>query len=86
MKKIWKILIILTLVLTSSILLSLKNSPPVDTSYKMETDTFYKDGMTYQFFAIRHPVTQTYAGFEVVNITKDKLEIELLKDRIKNKY
>lgn len=70
-----KILVLLgVLVLTS-----FTNPTPTPTGgVKVSSETFQADGMTYRVFKGK-AAFDNYIDIEVVNITKEKLEIELLK-------
>ncbi len=51
-----------------------------DMSLKVESEVYQADGMTYRVFVGR--VNAASADIEVVNVTKEKLEIEKLKKEI----
>ena len=51
-----------------------------DMSLKVESQTYQADGMTYRVFVGR--VNADGVDIEVVNVTKEKLEIEKLKKEI----
>lgn len=46
-----------------------------------ETYLYKKDGYTYRIFV--HKYGQYYGDIEIINLTKEKLEIELLKKKLK---
>jgi uncharacterized protein YxeA len=80
MKKIFQIIgiVAVLLVITSATVVNRSN-------YKISTSTFIQDGMTYMV-VYSEPTTGSTGiviNVSVVNLTKDKLEVQLLQKQLK---
>lgn len=81
MKKIWKFLLVFSIVSAGLIFTSTTASAPKGGWNDVRTTTIYSDGMTYKVFT-QHTTTGGSISIDVVNVTKDKLEIQKLKAEI----
>ena len=81
MKKIWKVLLILAIILMALILMSSGTSSPSSRGVDVASEIVNLDGMTYRVFTAKSSF-DNYIDISVVNVTKEKLEVEKLKAEI----
>lgn len=82
MKRIHKILIILAIIAIALIFLSNTASAPGNGGVEVTTETINMDGVTYRVFKGK-AAWDNHIDIEVVNVTKEKLEMERLRAEIK---
>jgi hypothetical protein len=81
MKKLHKALIIIGIIILALFLMSTTASAPSTGAVKVTSEVIYTDGMTYRVFKGKSTY-DNHIDIEVINVTKEKLEIEKLKAEI----
>lgn len=81
MKKTNRILIVLVIILLAFILMSSGASTPGDGGVRVTSEVIQAGGVTYRVFKGKSSY-DNHIDIEVVNVTKEKLEIQKLKAEI----
>jgi len=81
MKKSNRILIVLVILLGALLLLSSRPSSPMGDQVTVTSEIVNQDGMTYRVFKGKAQF-DNHIDIEVINVTKEKLEIQKLKAEI----
>jgi hypothetical protein len=82
MKRIYKTLMIIAFVILALLFMSNTAYAPDNSQFDPWSETVYYDGMTYRIFMVKSGGPGGGIAIDVVNVTKEKLEIEKLKAEI----
>ena len=73
---------VIVLIILALLLMSNTASAPAPNQWEPWSETIYQDGMTYRLFIVKSGGPGGGIAMDVVNVTKEKLEIQKLKAEI----